>query len=300
MPATRVAANYAGNDEAAKKFTDETGIKTYKWSVADYDACAAGIKQVEADLGPVEVAGQQRRHHPRRAVPQDDAAAVARGHRHQPHRRLQHDASGLARHARAQVRPGRHHLLDQRPEGPVRPGQLLRVEGRRHRLRQGAGAGGRARRASPSTRLPRLHRHRDGDGGAARRCCDERSSRRSRSAASASRKRSRAASCSSPRTTPASSPARPSRPTAGSSSSDGCKNREGPRTGGCAAPSRFRLLGGGEMAVVDALAHLLDRSCVEAGRLPRDREAVTMPSSATTSESCQFAPAFFESVSTEP
>jgi acetoacetyl-CoA reductase len=50
-----VAANYAGNDEAAKAFTDETGIKTYKWSVADYDACASGIKQVEADLGPVEV-----------------------------------------------------------------------------------------------------------------------------------------------------------------------------------------------------------------------------------------------------
>ncbi len=50
-----VAANYAGNDEAAKNFTDETGIKTYKWSVADYDACAAGIKQIEADLGPVEV-----------------------------------------------------------------------------------------------------------------------------------------------------------------------------------------------------------------------------------------------------
>jgi acetoacetyl-CoA reductase len=50
-----VAANYAGNDEAAKKFTEETGIRTYKWSVADYDACAAGIKQVEADLGPVEV-----------------------------------------------------------------------------------------------------------------------------------------------------------------------------------------------------------------------------------------------------
>jgi acetoacetyl-CoA reductase len=50
-----VAANYAGNDEAAKKFTDETGIKTYKWSVADYEACKAGVAQVEADLGPVEV-----------------------------------------------------------------------------------------------------------------------------------------------------------------------------------------------------------------------------------------------------
>ena len=50
-----VAANYAGNDEAAAAFTAETGIKTYKWSVADYDACAAGIAQVEADLGPVDV-----------------------------------------------------------------------------------------------------------------------------------------------------------------------------------------------------------------------------------------------------
>ena len=51
----QVAANYAGNDEAAAKFTAETGIKTYKWSVADYEACAAGIKQVEADLGPIDV-----------------------------------------------------------------------------------------------------------------------------------------------------------------------------------------------------------------------------------------------------
>ncbi len=50
-----VAANYAGNDEAAAKFTDETGIATYKWSVADYDACAAGIAKVEGDLGPVDI-----------------------------------------------------------------------------------------------------------------------------------------------------------------------------------------------------------------------------------------------------
>jgi acetoacetyl-CoA reductase len=50
-----VAANYAGNDEAAAAFKEETGIAVYKWSVADYDACAAGIAKVEADLGPVEV-----------------------------------------------------------------------------------------------------------------------------------------------------------------------------------------------------------------------------------------------------
>ena len=50
-----VAATYAGNDEKAAAFTEETGIKTYKWNVADYDASAAGIASVEADLGPIDV-----------------------------------------------------------------------------------------------------------------------------------------------------------------------------------------------------------------------------------------------------
>lgn len=50
-----VAASYAGNDEKAAAFTAQTGIKAYKWNVADYDACKAGIAQVEADLGPVDV-----------------------------------------------------------------------------------------------------------------------------------------------------------------------------------------------------------------------------------------------------
>lgn len=51
----KVAANYAGNDEAAAAFTNETGIPTYKWSVADYDACTAGIAKVETDLGPIDI-----------------------------------------------------------------------------------------------------------------------------------------------------------------------------------------------------------------------------------------------------
>ncbi|MEH6832714.1 acetoacetyl-CoA reductase [Sulfitobacter sp.] len=50
-----VAATYAGNDEAAAAFSAETGIKTYKWNVADYDSSKEGIAKVEADLGPVEV-----------------------------------------------------------------------------------------------------------------------------------------------------------------------------------------------------------------------------------------------------
>ncbi|MBL8568180.1 MAG: beta-ketoacyl-ACP reductase [Phreatobacter sp.] len=51
----KVAANYAGNDEAAAAFKAETGIPVFKWSVADYEACAAGIAKVEAELGPVDV-----------------------------------------------------------------------------------------------------------------------------------------------------------------------------------------------------------------------------------------------------
>jgi acetoacetyl-CoA reductase len=51
----QVAATYGGNDEAAAKFKDATGIAVYKWDVGDFDACQKGIAQVEADLGPVEV-----------------------------------------------------------------------------------------------------------------------------------------------------------------------------------------------------------------------------------------------------
>lgn len=51
----KVAATYAGNDEAAAKFTKETGIKTYKWNVASYDESKAGIEKVEAELGPVDI-----------------------------------------------------------------------------------------------------------------------------------------------------------------------------------------------------------------------------------------------------
>jgi acetoacetyl-CoA reductase len=51
----KVAASYAGNDAAAEKFKSETGIPVYKWDVASFEACGAGIKKVEADVGPVEV-----------------------------------------------------------------------------------------------------------------------------------------------------------------------------------------------------------------------------------------------------
>jgi len=50
-----VVANYAGNTDAAKAFSEETGIPTYRWDVGDHQACLDGCKQVEADVGPIDI-----------------------------------------------------------------------------------------------------------------------------------------------------------------------------------------------------------------------------------------------------
>ena len=51
----RVAANYAGNDTAARQFQAETGIPIYKWDVSDYAACEKGVAAVTREVGPVDV-----------------------------------------------------------------------------------------------------------------------------------------------------------------------------------------------------------------------------------------------------
>ncbi|MBD3761409.1 acetoacetyl-CoA reductase [Rhizorhabdus sp.] len=50
-----VAANYAGNEERAREFSERTGIRSYRWDVSDYDACHKGVELVEAELGPVDI-----------------------------------------------------------------------------------------------------------------------------------------------------------------------------------------------------------------------------------------------------
>ena len=88
----KVAANYGGNDEAAQKFKAETGIPVFKWDVSSFEACADGIKKVEAELGPIEVlvnnAGITRDCH---AAPHE-AGAVDGGDQHQSRLAVQHDA----------------------------------------------------------------------------------------------------------------------------------------------------------------------------------------------------------------
>jgi len=50
-----VAASYAGNDEAAKKFSEATGIATYKFDVADFEQCTENVQRIESDNGPVDI-----------------------------------------------------------------------------------------------------------------------------------------------------------------------------------------------------------------------------------------------------
>jgi acetoacetyl-CoA reductase len=51
----KVAANYAGNEEKARAFTEETGIPTFRWDVGDPEGCATGIAAVEEAVGPIDI-----------------------------------------------------------------------------------------------------------------------------------------------------------------------------------------------------------------------------------------------------
>jgi acetoacetyl-CoA reductase len=75
----KVAANYGGNDEAAAKFKAEIGIPVYKWDVSSFEACAAGIEQVEADLGPVDILVNNAGTYPRRTATSREARTMDGG-----------------------------------------------------------------------------------------------------------------------------------------------------------------------------------------------------------------------------
>ena len=211
----KVAANYGGNDEAAQKFKAATGIPVYKWDVSSYEACVGGIKTGRGRSRPDRGAGQQCRHHPRHHVPPHEAGAVDAV--------INTNLNSLFNMCRPVIEGMRERKFGRiinissinGQKGQMGQTNYSASKAGETRLHQGAGAGECAQRHHGQCHLPGLYRHRDGDGGARRTSWRRTSCRRSRSAGWANRTRWRAAWCSSPPTTPASSPARRSRRTAG-------------------------------------------------------------------------------------
>ena len=188
-----VAANYAGNDEKAREFTERTGIKAYKWDVGDYRRLpgrrAAGRERARAGRR----ARQQCRHHPRRHDEADDPPGLGRGDRRQSRRLLQHGQGGVRGDAERASSGGSSTSARStaRPASTARsitppPSRASTASPRRWPRKARA-------RASPSTRsrpaisTPRWSRR-------CPRTCSRRSSPGSRSAGSARPRRSRAAS----------------------------------------------------------------------------------------------------------
>ena len=50
-----VLACYGGNDDAAREFTERTGIPAFKFDVSDFDATQRAVEQLSPEYGPVEV-----------------------------------------------------------------------------------------------------------------------------------------------------------------------------------------------------------------------------------------------------
>src|ERR1700743_3308298 len=51
----KVAASYAGNEEAAQAFKKETGIHVFRFDVADFEECSQGVRKIEAEVGPIDI-----------------------------------------------------------------------------------------------------------------------------------------------------------------------------------------------------------------------------------------------------
>lgn len=50
-----VVASYAGNEEKARAFTEETGIPAYKFDVGDHEATLAACAKITEEVGPIDV-----------------------------------------------------------------------------------------------------------------------------------------------------------------------------------------------------------------------------------------------------
>ena len=212
----KVAANYGRDDKTAQEFSAETGIPVFKFDVADFDACAEGVKAIEAQLGgPVEVLVNNA------GITRD--TTMHRMSFEQWNAVIQTNLSSCFNMSRAVI----DGMRDRRFGRIVNIGSINGQAGQYGQVNYAAAKSGihgftkalaqegARRAASPSTpwrramSIPRWC-------APCRRTSWKRSSPASRSAASARPRTSRARSCSWSPTTPISSPARPCRSTAAS------------------------------------------------------------------------------------
>jgi acetoacetyl-CoA reductase len=125
----KVAANYAGNDAAAAKFKEETGIPVYKWDVSSYEQCVEGLQKVSEDLGPIEIlvnnAGITRDTTLHKMTSEQWSDVINTN----LNSLFQHDPAGDRGHAGAGLWSDRQYFVDQWPEGPIRSDELCRIEG---------------------------------------------------------------------------------------------------------------------------------------------------------------------------
>jgi len=160
----KVAASYAGNDAAAEKFKAETGVPVFKWDVSSFDACAAGVKKVEADVGPVDVLVNNA------GITKD--GAFHKMTLEQWNAVINTNLGSLFNMSRQVIEGMRARKFGRiinissinGQKGPVRPDQLFSGESRRDRLHQGPRAGKCQGRHHGERDLPGLYQHRDGAG----------------------------------------------------------------------------------------------------------------------------------------
>ena len=76
----KVAASYVSRDEDAQNFMKKTGVHVYKFDVAIFDQCSEKIKEIEKDLGPIEVlinnAGHSSNHRRLLSTPETEIESV--------------------------------------------------------------------------------------------------------------------------------------------------------------------------------------------------------------------------------
>jgi NAD(P)-dependent dehydrogenase (short-subunit alcohol dehydrogenase family) len=158
----KVAANYAGNDKAAAELAKSVKIDVFKWDVGDWEACQAGIRRVEEEVGPIDVLVNNA------GITRD--AVFHRMNVDQWREVIRVDLDSLFYVTRPVIEGMRTRGFGRiinissinGQKGPGGPSQLLRRQGRHDRVHQGAGPGERQQGHHCELCLPRVHRHRDG------------------------------------------------------------------------------------------------------------------------------------------